>query len=94
MLIQKATSNLHTIIFQVKQMEQKDRRTRLTSELLNGIKVIKLYAWEDHFQSNVKQIRNNEMAVLKRIAYLNSGLSFLWSTCTPFMVRKMKDTFT
>ena len=74
-------------------MEQKDRRTRLTSELLNGIKVIKLYAWEDHFQSNVKQIRNNEMAVLKRIAYLNSGLSFLWSTCTPFMVRKMKDTF-
>ena len=83
MLIQKVTSNL---IIQVKQMEQKDRRTRLTSELLNGIKVIKLYAWEDHFQSNVKQIRNSEMAVLRRIAYLNAGLSFLWSSCMPFMV--------
>ena len=67
-------------------MEQKDHRTRLTSELLNGIKVIKLYAWEDHFHSNVKQIRSNEMAVLRRIAYLNAGLSFLWSSCTPFMV--------
>ena len=40
-------------------MQQKDQRIRLTSELLNGIKVIKLYAWEEHFKRDVKDIRNN-----------------------------------
>ena len=66
-------------------MQQKDQRIRLTSEVLNGIKVIKLYAWEDHFQRNVQEIRNNELAVLRKIAYLNAGLSFSW-LCAPFMV--------
>ena len=69
-------------------MQQKDCRIRLTSELLNGIKVIKLYAWEDHFQSDVKDIRRNELAVLRRIAYLNAALSFTWS-CAPFLVRSL-----
>ena len=66
-------------------MQQKDQRIRLTSELLNGIRVIKLNAWEDHFQRNVQNIRNNELAVLRKIAYLNAGLSFSW-LCAPFMV--------
>ena len=66
-------------------MQQKDQRIRLTSEVLNGIRVIKLYAWEDHFQRNVQSIRNNELAVLRKIAYLNAGLSFSW-LCAPFMV--------
>ena len=66
-------------------MQQKDQRIRLTSEVLNGIKVIKLYAWEEHFQKDVKDIRNNEMAELRKFAYLNAGLSFSWS-CAPFLV--------
>ena len=66
-------------------MEQKDCRIRLTSEVLNGVKVIKLYAWEDHFQKDVENIRNKEMAVLRNIVYMNAALSFTWS-CTPFLV--------
>ena len=73
-------------------MQQKDQRIRLTSEVLNGIKVIKLYAWEDHFQSDVQNIRNNELAVLRKIAYLNAGLSFSW-LCAPFMVSKFMRVF-
>lgn len=69
-------------------MEQKDRRIRMTSEVLNGIKVIKLYAWEDHFLNDVQNIRTNELAVLRRIAYLNAGLSFSW-LCAPFMVNEI-----
>ena len=66
-------------------MQHKDRRIRMTSEVLNGVKVIKLYAWEDHFQRDVQSIRDNELSVLRRITYLNAGLSFSWS-CAPFMV--------
>ena len=73
---------------QVKLMEHKDNRIRLTNELLNSVKVIKLYAWEDHFQKDVQNIRNKEMAVLRKISYLNVALSFTWS-CTPFMVNKV-----
>ena len=70
---------------QVKQMRQKDRRIRLMNEVLNGIKVIKLYAWEDHFQRDVQDIRQNELVILRNTAYLNAMSSFTW-TCAPFLV--------
>ena len=66
-------------------MVQKDRRIRLMNEVLNGIKVIKLYAWEDHFQKDVENIRKKELAIFRRITYLNTVESFSWA-CTPFLV--------
>ena len=66
-------------------MQQKDRRIRLMNEVLNGIKVIKLYAWEDHFQEDVQSIRRRELTILKYTAYMNAILSFAW-TCAPFLV--------
>ena len=66
-------------------MQQKDRRIRLMNEVLNGIKVIKLYAWEDHFQEDVQSIRQRELTILKHTAYLNAVSSFTW-TCAPFLV--------
>ncbi|KAI2474232.1 hypothetical protein C4B38_000299, partial [Diabrotica virgifera virgifera] len=35
---------------QVKQMKNKDERVKLMNEILNGIKVLKLYAWEHSFE--------------------------------------------
>ena len=32
-------------------MKEKDKRTKLMSEILHGIKVLKLYAWEPSFAS-------------------------------------------
>ena len=78
----KTTTIIRT---QVKQMQQKDRRIRLMNEVLNGVKVIKLYAWEEHFQRNVQNIRQKELVVLKKAAYLNAIASFT-GTCAPFMV--------
>ena len=66
-------------------MAQKDRRICVMNEVLNGIKVIKLYAWEDHFQKNVGNIRKKEIVILKQTAYLNVLATFSW-TCAPFMV--------
>ncbi|CAG9853670.1 unnamed protein product [Phyllotreta striolata] len=70
---------------QVKQMKNKDERVKLMNEILNGIKVLKLYAWEHSFEEQVLKIRNKEIKVLRQAAYLNAGTSFIWS-CAPFLV--------
>ena len=70
---------------QMKQMKKKDERVKVINELLNGIRVIKLYAWEVPFIRKVSTIRNSEIDYLKKIGYLHSVTSFLW-TCAPFMV--------
>jgi ABC-type bacteriocin/lantibiotic exporter with double-glycine peptidase domain len=36
----------------MRQMKLKDQRTKLINEILNGIKVIKLYSWEGEFYVN------------------------------------------
>ncbi|KAL0880786.1 hypothetical protein ABMA27_001981 [Loxostege sticticalis] len=70
---------------QIKQMKYKDERVKLMNEVLNGIKVLKMYAWEPSFEEQILKIRNKEMHVLKQTAYLNSATSFIWS-CAPFLV--------
>ena len=54
--------------------------------IIQFLKVLKLYAWEPSFQAQVEDIRNKEIKVLKQAAYLNAGTSFIW-TCAPFLVR-------
>ncbi|XP_030839751.1 ATP-binding cassette, sub-family C (CFTR/MRP), member 1 isoform X4 [Strongylocentrotus purpuratus] len=70
---------------QVKQMQYKDARIKLMSEVLSGIKVLKLYAWEESFQSKILAIRDKELKVLRLAAYLNAFTSFTW-TCAPVLV--------
>ncbi|XP_035914948.1 multidrug resistance-associated protein 1 isoform X1 [Anopheles stephensi] len=70
---------------QIKQMKNKDERVKLMNEVLSGIKVLKLYAWEPSFEQQILKIRDKEVKVLKSAAYLNAGTSFIWS-CAPFLV--------
>ena len=46
-------------------MKDKDKRVKLMDEILNGIKVLKLYAWEPSFGEQVLDIRENEIRSLK-----------------------------
>ncbi|KAI7828580.1 ATP-binding cassette transporter 1, partial [Gamsiella multidivaricata] len=72
--------------FQQQQMKNKDTRIKLMNELLNGIRVIKLYAWENTFLQKVLTVRNDhELATMKKIGYLSAVQSFTWA-CTPFLV--------
>ncbi|XP_046388377.1 multidrug resistance-associated protein 1-like isoform X2 [Ischnura elegans] len=75
----------HVKALQIKQMKDKDKRVMLMNEVLSGIKVLKLYAWEPSFEQKILSIRNRELQTLKKAAYLNAGSSFLWS-CAPFLV--------
>ncbi|KAH9380694.1 hypothetical protein HPB48_001532 [Haemaphysalis longicornis] len=71
--------------YQVSVMEQKDRRIKLMNEMLAGIKVLKLYAWETAFEKRVKDLRNKELRYLKIQAYLNAAVVFSFA-CAPFLV--------
>lgn len=70
---------------QIRQMKNKDNRIKLMNEILNGMKVLKLYAWEPSFEHQVQAIRDKEMSILKQIAYLNAASTLLWA-CAPFLV--------
>lgn len=66
-------------------MKQKDKRMRLMSEILQGIKVLKLYAWEGTFADHITDIRNKEIKALRNLAFVSAGMMFAFST-TPLMV--------
>ncbi|NXI71277.1 MRP1 protein, partial [Anseranas semipalmata] len=67
------------------QMRYSDQRVKLLSEILHGIKILKLYAWEPSYQRKVMNIREHEVDVLKSSGYLTT-YSMLTLTCIPFMV--------
>ncbi|CAL1291845.1 unnamed protein product [Larinioides sclopetarius] len=71
--------------FQVKLMKDKDKRTKLMNEIMNGIKVLKLYAWENSFIKEVMNLRCMEVASLRAQAYLNGAVTFVFSS-VPFCV--------
>ncbi|XP_057681546.1 ATP-binding cassette sub-family C member 3 isoform X2 [Corythoichthys intestinalis] len=71
--------------YQVEQMQHKDSRIKLMNEILNGIKVLKLYAWENSFKEKVLAIRQKELNVLKKAAYLGALSTMAW-TSAPFLV--------
>ena len=72
-------------IYQKEQMKLKDERVNLISEILNGIKVLKLYAWEKSFVEQINEIRNGEIRALKLFQYLEGSQFMMWN-CAPFLV--------
>jgi ATP-binding cassette subfamily C (CFTR/MRP) protein 1 len=71
--------------YQMEQMKLKDKRIRLTNEVLSGIKVLKLYAWETSYEQEIQSIRDKELVLLRKAAYLNSSTIFSFQ-CAPFLV--------
>lgn len=67
------------------QMKLKDERIKLTNEILNGIKVLKLYAWEESFEAQVEAIRGKEIKVLRKSAIFQAFSEVLWNTA-PFLM--------
>ncbi|KAM9817691.1 ATP-binding cassette sub-family C member 3 [Neosynchiropus ocellatus] len=76
---------MKTRAYQVEIMQHKDSRIKLMNEILNGIKVLKLYAWENSFRDKVLEIRQKELNVLKKTAYLGALSTMAW-TSAPFLV--------
>ncbi|KAI9025849.1 hypothetical protein CLU79DRAFT_789637 [Phycomyces nitens] len=72
----------------------KDKRNALVNELLQGIRMIKYFAWEDNWEKKVIAARNIELKKLLRTLYIDiansiiylsvpamvSSVSFIWYT--------------
>ncbi|RVE50388.1 hypothetical protein evm_004925 [Chilo suppressalis] len=49
-----------------------DKRIKLMNEIINGIQVIKMYAWEKPFQLVVRALRAHEMSALRKAIFIRS----------------------
>uniref|UniRef100_A0A8C5GMU9 ATP-binding cassette, sub-family C (CFTR/MRP), member 10 n=1 Tax=Gouania willdenowi TaxID=441366 RepID=A0A8C5GMU9_GOUWI len=57
----------------------KDSRVKLMTEIIFGIRVIKLYTWESHFSQKVATCRREELSHLRAIKYLDALCVYTWA---------------
>nr|CAD7414304.1 unnamed protein product [Timema poppensis] len=73
LFISKFTSKLR-----MKIATRTDERVRMMSEIISGIQVIKMYAWEKPFEKMVALARRTEINVIRKASYLRGlNLSFM-----------------
>ncbi|NXL15371.1 MRP7 protein, partial [Setophaga kirtlandii] len=60
-------------------LKHKDTRVKLMTEFLCGIRVIKFYAWEQHFSTRIKSCRAKELQKLRAISYLDALCVYMWA---------------
>ncbi|XP_059176453.1 ATP-binding cassette sub-family C member 2-like [Physella acuta] len=72
-------------LIQEQILKRKDERIKMVNEVLCGMKVLKLYAWEDQFKKKVEDIRQMEVTQLYKVAFLYVMSGLCWGI-TPFLV--------
>ncbi|XP_060602685.1 multidrug resistance-associated protein 1-like [Ruditapes philippinarum] len=73
---------------QIQILRNKSKRVKILNEVINGIKVLKMYTWEIPFQKKVTAIRAEELSRLWKYAML-TAVAILFSIHSPFMVNYM-----
>lgn len=73
------------IIFILSFIQNTTRSLQLMTEILRGIRVVKLYAWEDTFQTKIEKLRSAELKSLKGRKYLDAMCVYFWAT-TPVLI--------
>jgi ATP-binding cassette, subfamily C (CFTR/MRP), member 1 len=66
-------------------MQLKDQRIKMMNEVLNGIKVLKLYAWEVAFMRRLNDVREKELLCIRKKAVMSSISTAIW-TFAPIVV--------
>ncbi|XP_046571678.1 multidrug resistance-associated protein 1-like [Haliotis rubra] len=72
-------------IIDKERMKKTEQRMKLLTEVLNGIKVVKLNAWERCFGQRVMSAREDELGVLRRFYTASALFSFSW-TVVPYLM--------
>ncbi|CAI4232284.1 unnamed protein product [Auanema sp. JU1783] len=70
---------------QLKQMKVKDERTKMCSEVISGLSIIKLHAWEEQFEERIRLLREKEVEYLKYINYAGRMVDVA-NASAPFLV--------
>lgn len=71
--------------YQQKVLQKTDERIDKTNELFQCIKIIKMFAWEDQFASQVKELRREELNWLRKRWFM-WGMNVGVIICTPMMI--------
>ncbi|RUP47989.1 ABC transporter type 1, transmembrane domain-containing protein [Jimgerdemannia flammicorona] len=67
------------------KMQNMDRRMRLMNEIIGGIKIVKLYAWEKPFVNKVNEAREDEVKFLKQFGQGIAWITVMF-TVAPYLV--------
>lgn len=70
---------------QKRLMAVKDDRIKICYDVLNGMKVIKLQAWENSYIDRVMQYRREELNKLKSYIFARAGSTTIFSTIPSFV---------
>ena len=73
--------------FEKRKNEFREQRVKIINEILNGIKVLKLYAWENSFLKRVMDLRDEEIKLHKKMYLLNSCVDFMYDGMAEYTVR-------
>ncbi|XP_015230667.1 PREDICTED: multidrug resistance-associated protein 9 [Cyprinodon variegatus] len=58
--------------FRWKAMQITDSRVRTMNEILNSIKLIKMYAWEESFENKIAGLRKKEKKQIRLVSYIQN----------------------
>eukprot|EP00286_Rhodomonas_abbreviata_P022543 CAMPEP_0181302728 /NCGR_PEP_ID=MMETSP1101-20121128/8158_1 /TAXON_ID=46948 /ORGANISM="Rhodomonas abbreviata, Strain Caron Lab Isolate" /LENGTH=1569 /DNA_ID=CAMNT_0023408211 /DNA_START=111 /DNA_END=4820 /DNA_ORIENTATION=- len=61
-------------------MKVKDERSNLMDEVLQGIRIIKYFTWEQNFEDKVREIRKRELSLIWRIGLCTTYIISMWGT--------------
>lgn len=70
---------------QLKTAQETDERLRLIAELIAGIRMIKMYAWEKWFRRRILSVRERELSKIRYSALIRG----IYMTMSMFVVRLM-----
>ncbi|KAF9146110.1 hypothetical protein BG015_011694 [Linnemannia schmuckeri] len=71
--------------FRTARMKEMDSRLRLLNEVLGGMKIVKLYNWEEPFKERIAAIRRKEIELLKRFGIMFSFVGLFFNS-TPLII--------
>eukprot|EP01117_Protostelium_nocturnum_P015713 TRINITY_DN6113_c0_g1_i1.p1 TRINITY_DN6113_c0_g1~~TRINITY_DN6113_c0_g1_i1.p1 ORF type:complete len:878 (-),score=276.65 TRINITY_DN6113_c0_g1_i1:12-2645(-) len=71
--------------YQEEVMSIKDSRTKAMAEILNGIRIIKFFTWEDPYALKISQIREKEVKTMRDSVAMRSFADFFWMAAPVFV---------
>lgn len=78
---------------QSKLMAIKDKRIKLLNEVLSGIRVWKMYAWEQSFIQKIMKFRNDEIKKLVKRAFYSGFLIFSFTSAQTLVIGAFSKYF-